>query len=53
MTRQTYATEIAGLKLELRLFEIKPGLRIAILTEGDRASGCTSMRLGICRCLRV
>lgn len=31
MTRQTYAIEIAGLKRELRLFEIKPGLRIAIL----------------------
>jgi adenine phosphoribosyltransferase len=27
----TYAIEIAGLKRELRLFEIKPGLRIAIL----------------------
>ena len=31
MTRDTYAIEIAGLKLDLRLFEIKPGLRIAIL----------------------
>jgi len=28
---KTYAIEIAGLKRELRLFEIKPGLRIAIL----------------------
>src|SRR5512138_2781195 len=28
---ETYAVEIAGLKRELRLFEIKPGLRIAIL----------------------
>jgi adenine phosphoribosyltransferase len=28
---QTHAIEIAGLKRELRLFEIKPGLRIAIL----------------------
>lgn len=27
----TYAIEIAGLKRDLRLFEIKPGLRIAIL----------------------
>jgi adenine phosphoribosyltransferase len=27
----TYAVEIAGLKRELRLFEIKPGLKIAIL----------------------
>jgi adenine phosphoribosyltransferase len=31
MTQQTYPIEIAGLKRELRLFEIKPGLRIAIL----------------------
>ncbi len=31
MSRETYAIEIAGLKRELRLFEIKPGLRIAIL----------------------
>jgi adenine phosphoribosyltransferase len=29
--RETYAVEIAGLKRDLRLFEIKPGLRIAIL----------------------
>lgn len=28
---ETYNIEIAGLKRELRLFEIKPGLRIAIL----------------------
>ena len=28
---ETYAIEIAGLKRELRLFQIKPGLRIAIL----------------------
>ena len=28
---ETYAVEIAGLKRKLRLFEIKPGLRIAIL----------------------
>src|SRR5512134_3444520 len=28
---ETYAVEIAGLKRDLRLFEIKPGLRIAIL----------------------
>jgi adenine phosphoribosyltransferase len=28
---QTYSVEIAGLKRELRLFEIKPGLKIAIL----------------------
>ncbi len=30
-TRETYSIEIAGLKRELRLFEIKPGLRIALL----------------------
>lgn len=30
-TRGTYPIVIAGLKRELRLFEIKPGLRIAIL----------------------
>jgi adenine phosphoribosyltransferase len=29
--RATYTVEIAGLKRDLRLFEIKPGLRIAIL----------------------
>ena len=29
---KTYSIEIAGVKRELRLFEIKPGLRIAILT---------------------
>ncbi len=29
--RETYSIEIAGLKRELPLFEIKPGLRIAIL----------------------
>ena len=29
--RDTYSIEIAGVKRDLRLFEIKPGLRIAIL----------------------
>src|SRR5512141_764695 len=29
--RETYPVEIAGIKRELRLFEIKPGLRIALL----------------------
>lgn len=29
--KETYAIEIAGIKRELRLFEIKPGLKIAIL----------------------
>jgi adenine phosphoribosyltransferase len=28
---ETYAVEVAGLKRDLRLFEIKPGLKIAIL----------------------
>ena len=28
---ETYSVEIAGLKRELHLFEIKPGLKIAIL----------------------
>ena len=28
---ETYAVEIAGLKRDLQLFEIKPGLKIAIL----------------------
>lgn len=31
MSDETYSIEIAGVKRELRLFEIKPGLRIAIL----------------------
>ncbi len=30
-TREVYSIEIAGLKRELRLFQIKPGLKIAIL----------------------
>lgn len=30
-SRETYSIDIAGVKRELRLFEIKPGLRIAIL----------------------
>jgi len=30
-TYETYAVEVAGLKRDLRLFEIKPGLKIAIL----------------------
>ncbi|HSJ89047.1 MAG TPA: phosphoribosyltransferase family protein [Anaerolineales bacterium] len=29
--RETYSVEVAGLKRDLRLFEIKPGLKIAIL----------------------
>lgn len=31
MNRETYSIDIAGIKRELPLFEIKPGLRIAIL----------------------
>lgn len=31
MSNEYYAVEIAGLKRDLRLFQIKPGLRIAIL----------------------
>ena len=30
-TRETHSVEIAGLKRDLRLFEVAPGLRIAIL----------------------
>ena len=29
--QETYAVEVGGLKRDLRLFEIKPGLKIAIL----------------------
>ncbi len=44
MNKETYSIEIAGLKRELRLFQIAPGLRIAILnilgdTELVEASG--------------
>ena len=44
MSKETYAIEIASLKRELRLFQIAPGLRIAILnilgdTELVQASG--------------
>jgi adenine phosphoribosyltransferase len=31
MARETYAVEIAGVKRQLPLFEVKPGLRIAVL----------------------
>ena len=30
-TREVYPVEVAGIKRDLRLFEVKPGLRIAIL----------------------
>ena len=29
--RETYTVEVAGIKRDLRLFDIKPGLKIAIL----------------------
>ena len=36
-TYETHAVEVAGLKRDLRLFEIKPGLKIAILNIlGDK-----------------
>ena len=31
MSQETYAVEVAGVKRELRLFEVKPGIKIAIL----------------------
>jgi len=40
---KTYSIEIAGLKRELRLFEIKPGLKIAILNilgDTDLVQAC-------------
>jgi len=39
MSRETYSIEIAGLKRELRLFRIKPGLRIAILNIWGYGTG--------------
>jgi adenine phosphoribosyltransferase len=41
--RATYSIEIAGLKRELRLFQIKPGLKIAILNilgDTDLVQAC-------------
>ena len=41
--RQVYSIEIAGVKRDLRLFEIKPGLRIAILNilgDTERVQAC-------------
>jgi adenine phosphoribosyltransferase len=41
--RETYSIEIAGLKRDLRLFQIKPGLRIAILNilgDTDLVQAC-------------
>lgn len=42
---ETYSIEIAGLKRKLRLFEIKPGLRIAILNilgDTELVQACAS-----------
>ena len=41
--REAYSIEIAGIKRELPLFEIKPGLRIAILNilgDTELAQAC-------------
>ena len=41
--RQTYAVEIAGLRRELPLFEVAPGLRIAVLNilgDGELVEAC-------------
>jgi adenine phosphoribosyltransferase len=41
--REIYPVEIAGIKRDLRLFEIKPGLRIAILNilgDTERVQAC-------------
>jgi adenine phosphoribosyltransferase len=41
--RETYTVEIAGLRRDLRLFEIKPGLKIAILNilgDTDLVQAC-------------
>jgi hypothetical protein len=38
--RPTYAIKIAGVERELRLFEIKPGLKIAILTSSGIQNSC-------------
>jgi adenine phosphoribosyltransferase len=43
--RETYSVEIAGLKRDLRLFEIKPGLKIAILNilgDTELVQACAS-----------
>lgn len=51
MARETYAVEIAGLKRQLPLFEVKPGLKIAVLNIlGDTelveaAAGALAQRL--------
>src|SRR3972149_3454612 len=50
--RETYAVEIAGVKRNLPLFEVKPGLRIAVLNIlGDTplveaAAGALAQKLG-------
>ncbi len=53
MTRDTYPVEIAGIKRQLRLFEVKPGLRIAVLNIlGDTelveaAAGALAQKLAV------
>jgi adenine phosphoribosyltransferase len=45
MERETYPIEIAGVNRKLRLFEIKPGLRIAILNilgDTELVTACAS-----------
>ena len=47
--RETYSVEIAGLKRDLRLFEIKPGLKIAILNilgDTDLVQACAKALSG-------
>jgi adenine phosphoribosyltransferase len=44
-TRETYSIEIAGLQRELPLFEVKPGLRIALLNilgDTELVQACAS-----------
>ena len=44
--KETYPIEIAGLKRELPLFEIKPGLKIAILNilgDTDLVTACANV----------
>lgn len=44
-TRETYSIDIAGIRRELPLFEVKPGLRIALLNilgDIELVQGCAS-----------
>ncbi len=48
--REVYPIEIAGLKRELRLFEIKPGLRIALLNilgDTELVQACARQLAGL------